>query len=105
MVDGPAVTSSSAASALEPTGWPVAATPSITLASRSSWRGVSTPAILREGQFGLAPAHQPGVALPGLRVDHGDRIVDLAHRGRHDDFLLGNAHAAELDGEPLEAVR
>ena len=71
-------TSGSAASAFEPTGWPVAAKPSITFASSSSWRGVSTLRILggdpRPSGSGLGRrGDDPRVALARLGVDQRRR--------------------------------
>ena len=64
---GPRSMSGSAASAFEPTGWPVAAKQSTTLRSSSSWRGVSTRQIGRGGPAGASSASALRmICLPAL---------------------------------------
>src|SRR4051794_11255026 len=69
MVDGPAVTSGSAARALEPTGSPLDANSSTTLRRRSCWRGVSTPRSLRRRRAEPLTSARPSVILD--RDDRG----------------------------------
>src|SRR3954453_14422225 len=96
--------SGSAASALEPTGWPDSANPSTTLPSRSSWRGESIPSESKN-HLGLALADDPAAVLLGLGLDLR-HAVGFIRDGRGDgDLLLGEAHAAELDLEALELPR
>src|SRR3954452_6911062 len=93
--------SGSAASALEPTGWPDSANPSTTLPSSSSWRGESIPSESKN-HLGLALADDPAAVLLGLGLDLR-HAVGFAGDGRGDgDLLLGEAHAAELHLEAPE---
>src|SRR3954467_2699663 len=96
MVDGPARTSSSAASALEPTGWPVAENPATTLRSSSSWRGVSTPRSLRAGNDRLAALDDLLAVLLGLGLDDDLPVALFLDGGGDRDLGLGQADAAEL---------
>src|SRR5215217_7543441 len=92
--------SGSAAKALDPTGCPVVWKPSTTLRSRSSWRGVSTPAILR-AETGLPALDDLLSVLLGVARD---RAV-LARLRRDGDLRLRQPHAAELDLEALQRQR
>src|SRR5829696_3668971 len=93
--------SGSAASALDPTGWPDAAKPSTTLPSRSSWRGGSIPSESKN-HLGLALADDPAAVLLGLGLDLPHAVGLVGDRRCDGDLLLGEAHAAELDLEALE---
>src|SRR4051812_6641444 len=96
--------SGSAASALEPTGWPDSAKPSTTLPSKSSWRGESIPSESKN-HLGLALANDPAAVLLGLGFDLRHTVGFAGDRRGDRELLLGEAHAAELDFESLELAR
>src|SRR5512132_3051838 len=99
--------SGSAASALEPTGWPDSAKPSTTLPSRSSWRGESIRSSLRSGyanlRFALADDLPP--VLLRLGLDRRHAVLDGLDARGHGELLLGEAHAAELHRQAPELAR
>src|SRR4029079_1075697 len=77
---------------------------STSLRRRNVWRGVSATRLLWR-QLGLCVPDYAVVALDGLRRDHDAALPLLLHRPRHGELLLREAHAAELNGEPLQAAR
>lgn len=60
---------------------------------------------IRQPQLGLGVADDPPAALLAAAFDDGQAAVDRTHLPRHDELLLGQAHAAELHAQALQGLR